>query len=71
MDLGFLIPAVLLYAILMVLRFKTGARVYNLFGVGILVFLSIQYKESLPMVITFSGLVLYSLWDTFAGGNNK
>ena len=31
-----LIPAVMFYAILMFLRFKTGARVYNLLAVGIL-----------------------------------
>lgn len=64
-----LLPAVIFYAILMVLRFKTGARVYNLIAVGVLLFLAIQYVEHIPMVITFVGLIMYSLWDTFFGGN--
>lgn len=63
-----LIPAVMFYAILMFLRFKTGARVYNLISIGVLLFLAFQYIDYIPMVITFTGLIIYSLWDTFYGG---
>lgn len=62
-----LIPAVMLYAILMFLRFKTRARVYNLIAIGILLFLAIQYKDHIPMIITFTGLILYNVYDTFFG----
>lgn len=62
-----LIPAVMFYAILIFLRFKTGARVYNLISIGVLLFLAFQYITYIPMVITFTGLIIYSLWDTFYG----
>jgi uncharacterized membrane protein len=67
--LGLEVVALGLYALLLFLRFKTGARIYNLIGIAILVYLAFQFIESIPMVIAFVGLILYSLYDTFIGGN--
>lgn len=65
MDNTFLLVAVILYITMIYLRYKTGARIYNLFAVGILLYLAIQFISALPMVITFTGLIIYQLYDTW------
>lgn len=59
---------VILYAIFWVLRFKTGNRIWNIFGVGMLIFLTISLSNYIPILITLIGLILYQLYDTFMGG---
>lgn len=67
--LGLELIAFGLYVVMLYLRFKTGARVYNLIGIAILTFLALQFTNSIPMIIAFVGMILYSLYDTFLGGN--
>lgn len=67
MEYELLIPSIMLYAILIFLRYRSGARVYTVLAVGIIVFLATQYINHIPMVITFVGLIIYHLWDTFQG----
>ena len=63
-----LLPAVAIWGILMYLRFKTGAKVYNLLSIGVMLYLAIQYSTSIPMILTFVGMIMYGLWDTFFEG---
>ncbi len=66
-DYGLELIAILLYFSMIFLRYKTGARIYNMIGVAILIYLAITFIASIPMVIAFTGLILYSLYDTFLG----
>lgn len=66
-NFTFLLIAVILYVVLIFLRYKTRQRVWSFFGVGILLYLAIQFTHSMPMLITFIGLIIYSLYDTFMG----
>ncbi len=66
-DYGLELIAILLYFSMIFLRYKTGARIYNMIGVAVLIYLAITFIASIPMVIAFTGLILYSLYDTFFG----
>jgi len=66
-NFTFMLLAILLYFALLFLRFKTGARVYGVLGVGILIYIIIEYSYSIPMVITLVGMIIYQLYDTLMG----
>jgi len=66
---GFIFIAILLYFALLFLRYKTGARIWSLLSIGILIFLLINYSTFLPMIIVLVGVIIYQLYDTFKGGN--
>lgn len=60
--------AVILYAIFWVIRFKTGNRIWNIFGVGMLIFLTLSFSQYIPILITLIGLIIYQLYDALLGG---
>lgn len=66
-NFTFVLVATILYLALIFLRYKTGVRIWNLFGVGVLIFLMTQFSHSIPMVITLIGITIYQLYDTFLG----
>ena len=66
-NFAFMFVAILLYFALLFLRYKTGARVWGVLGTGILIYTAIEFSFSLPMVITLTGMIIYSLYDTFMG----
>ena len=67
-NTAFMIVAIILYLALLVIRFLSGVRVWNLFGIGILIYFIIQYSNIIPMVIVLIGFIIYQLYDTFIGG---
>ncbi len=60
--------AVILYAIFWIIRFKTGNRIWNIFGVGMLIFLTLSFSQYIPILITLIGLIIYQLYDALLGG---
>jgi len=66
-NFTFLLIAVILYVVLIIMRYKTGARVWSMLSVGILIYLMTQFSHSIPMVITLIGISIYQLYDTFMG----
>ncbi|MCK9543738.1 MAG: hypothetical protein M0R03_17090 [Novosphingobium sp.] len=66
-NFTFLLIATFLYFALIILRYKSGARVWSLLSVGILIYLMTQFSHSIPMVITLIGISIYQLYDTFMG----
>jgi hypothetical protein len=68
-TLGLEFIAVLLYMFVIYLRLRTGARIYSVIGIAILTYLAFAFMASIPMVIAFVALILYSMYDTFFGGN--
>jgi len=66
-NFTFMLVAILLYFALLFLRYRTGAKIWNFLGVGILIYIMIEYSFSLPMIITLVGMIIYQLYDTFMG----
>ena len=67
-NFAFMLIAMILYFALLFLRIITGIRIWNFFGIGILIYFLIQYIDVIPMVIVLVGFILYQLYDTFFGG---
>lgn len=54
-----------IYFILWFLRFKTGARIWEMLTIGILVYFMMQFSTSVPLLVTFIGMILYTAYDGF------
>lgn len=56
------------YAINIYLRYKTGARIWQFFNAGIIIYFMIQFVSEVPLLLTFIAMLLYTLYDTFFSG---
>jgi len=44
-------------------------RIFNLFSIGLFLFLGIQLIDYLAVVVVIVGLIIYEIYYTFFGGN--
>ena len=64
-----LVFGALLLALMMFFSYRTGQKVYNLFAIGVCVFLAMLLSTHIPLVIVFIGLIIFLLADAFLGWN--
>ena len=55
---------------LVIMGHYTKMRIFNLFSVGVFLFLAIELSEFVALLIILIGLMLYELYYVFIGGQD-
>ena len=69
-DGVFLLVAVALAFALMVWGYSTKMGIYNLFSVGLWIFIATQVITYTPFVLVIVGIIIFQLYYTFFGGRD-
>ena len=57
------------YAFNIYLRYKTGARIWQFFNAGIIIYFLTEFSSEIPLLLTFIAMLLYTVYDTFFNGD--
>ena len=67
MSDGFIIVLAMLFMFFTFLRYYKGAIIWNIFAIGMVVALAIQFVDQTAMLISFVGVILWLAIDTYLG----